>query len=118
MSTVATSDDQLAVGTVLEALCMEGYRKVVPAYYNTALQKQYLDDPRSTEMLETIRAGLTVGSVASLYIDKALFSYAFEEGVLGAGSVDVASTYAGGVTTARKELEKFYTTMREMGLAS
>ena len=118
MSTVVTSDDQLVVGTVLEALCMEGYKGVIPAYYNTALQKQYLNDVRSTEMLETIRAGLTVGSVASLYVDNALFSYAFEEGVLGAGSVDVASTYAKGVTKARQEIEKFYTTMREMGLAS
>ena len=118
MATVTSESDMLAAGTVTEALCMEGYKQVTPVYYQTVLQKQYLNDSRSSALLETIRNGLTVASVASLYADVDLFPASFQASVLADGSVDVVSIYTGRLSDAKKTIENFYTAMREMGLAN
>ncbi len=40
---------------VLEALCAEGYRSVIPAYYEVALQKKYTRDDVSVRMIDIIK---------------------------------------------------------------
>ena len=47
------------VGTVTEALCMYGYRKITPAYYETTLKYKYLSDPVAMQMLDLIRDTMT-----------------------------------------------------------
>jgi hypothetical protein len=64
-------------GAVLEALAAESYRKVTPAYYETALKKKYLRDDESAMMMDIIRDGLsfnfgayhtdTIGDLRLLY---------------------------------------------------
>lgn len=47
------------VATVTEALCMIGYQKITPAYYETSLKLKYLNDPVAMEMLDLIRDTMT-----------------------------------------------------------
>jgi hypothetical protein len=42
------------LGAVLEALALESYKVVVPAYYETALKGRYLEDSESWRMLDMI----------------------------------------------------------------
>lgn len=41
-------------GIITEALCAESYKKVVPAYYETALKTKYTRDDESIEMIDMI----------------------------------------------------------------
>jgi hypothetical protein len=43
------------VGTIIESMSAEGYRQVLPAYYETALKGRYTHDSESVQMLEIIR---------------------------------------------------------------
>jgi len=45
------------VGTVFEALCAGSYKKVYPAYYDTALKGKYSSDPQTVEMIDLIMTG-------------------------------------------------------------
>ena len=42
-------------GAVLEAMAIESYRLLRPAYYETALKEKYSRDPESAEMLDLLR---------------------------------------------------------------
>lgn len=45
-------------GAVLEALCAESYRSVVPAYYETALKIKYTRDELSAQMIDIIHGSI------------------------------------------------------------
>ncbi len=53
------------VGTVTEALCMIGYQKITPAYYETSLKLKYLNDPTAMHMLDIIRDTMTFDFAAT-----------------------------------------------------
>ena len=50
-----TCEDPDMVGTIIESMSAEGYRQVLPAYYETALKGRYTHDSESVQMLEIIR---------------------------------------------------------------
>lgn len=52
-----TAQDPERTSIILEALCAEGYREVVPTYYEVALKVKYSRDDESADMLEIIRDG-------------------------------------------------------------
>ena len=52
-----TSSDPERTSIILEALCAEGYRTVIPAYYEIALQKKYTRDDISVKMIDIIKDG-------------------------------------------------------------
>lgn len=52
-----TNPDPERISVILEALCAEGYRSVIPAYYEVALQKKYTRDDLSVQMLDIIKDG-------------------------------------------------------------
>ena len=52
-----TNSDPERISIVLEALCAEGYREVIPAYYEVALQTKYTRDDLSVQMLDIIKEG-------------------------------------------------------------
>jgi hypothetical protein len=56
---VSDITDPAMVGTVTEALCMIGYQKITPAYYETSLKLKYLSDPTAMSMLDLIRDTMT-----------------------------------------------------------
>ena len=53
----STAKDSEFSEIILEALCAESYKKVVPAYYDIALRHKYARDNESAEMLDIIRDG-------------------------------------------------------------
>lgn len=53
----ATVSDREFSEIMLEALCAESYKKVIPAYYDIALKNKYSRDDESAEMLDIIREG-------------------------------------------------------------
>ncbi len=52
-----TVSDPDRVSIILEALCAEGYKTVMPQYYEVALQTKYSRDDESVQMLDLIRDG-------------------------------------------------------------
>ena len=52
-----TVGDAEKVSIILEALAAEGYREVIPAYYEVALQNKYARDDLSVQMLDIIKEG-------------------------------------------------------------
>ena len=55
-----TCPDVEYVATIIEAMSAEGYRQVLPAYYETALKGRYTHDSESVQMLEIIREGRVI----------------------------------------------------------
>ena len=53
----STASDREFSEIMLEALCAESYKKVIPAYYDIALKNKYARDDDSAEMLDIIREG-------------------------------------------------------------
>lgn len=51
----ANIDNAEMVGTVIEAMCMYGYEKITPQYYDVTLKFKYLSDPTAVEILDIIR---------------------------------------------------------------
>lgn len=59
---LTTYDAELEmVGAVMEAMASEGYRTLMPAYYETALKTKYVSDEQSVEMLDLV--------IENLYVD-------------------------------------------------
>ena len=52
-----TNSDPERISIILEALSAEGYREVIPAYYEVALQTKYTRDDLSVQMLDIIKEG-------------------------------------------------------------
>jgi len=53
-----TAQNLEMIGVVTEALCVESYKKVIPAFYDVALKTKYSRDDESAEMIDIIRNGL------------------------------------------------------------
>ncbi len=88
----APSDKLDATFAAIEALCAEAYRKVTPAWYETALKIKYSDDAIDAQMVDLIYA--TIGSPFIMMADKAIgtgsvFTYA----VYGAASEGTFTSY-------------------------
>ena len=56
------------VGAVMEAMASEGYRTLMPAYYETALKTKYVSDEASVQMLDLVIDSLRVDS-GFLFVD-------------------------------------------------
>lgn len=54
VSVPVTCSDIDAAAATIEAMCAEGYRSVVPAYYETALKVKYSRDDETSQMLDMI----------------------------------------------------------------
>ena len=93
--------DEEFVGILYEALSAESYKKVYPAYFDTALKGKYSSEPETAEMVDIVMAGRAFdiafeldnifGGLAWIYRDS-----------INANSSDIASTYA----SIRKIVEK------------
>lgn len=52
-----SEERQEFVGAMLEALCAEGHREVLPVYYEQILKLKFSQDPQSHEIMDMIKAG-------------------------------------------------------------
>ena len=59
----SSSENLDMVGAVLEALSAETYRKLTPAWYETALKTQYTRDEQSKQMIELIHDSITTNFI-------------------------------------------------------
>ena len=99
-----TCQNRDEVCAVLEALCAETYRTVMPAYYEVALKRQYARDDVSAQMIDLIHDtsitdfgyvyNYSIGSVGTIM-----------RGVI-AGNGNIASTVAAAMPKAQSELDK------------
>lgn len=86
----STAKDAEFSSIILEALCAESYKKVVPAFYDVALKSKYSRDDDSAVMLDIIREGFDFdfACVALDYTDWILLSL---RNMVGAKSYDWVS---------------------------
>ena len=99
----ADMDDPEFVGVVLEALCAESYRQVVPVLYDVVYQNKYLRDSESETMFSLIRGSL-VYDLNWNYGDGSAISYLVSRTV-GKQNTDVASFLASNLSAAQAKLD-------------
>ncbi len=96
------------IGAVIEAMCAENYRTVIPAYYDTALKTKYSRDTVSSQMIDLIHDTSMTD-----------FAYAYNYSISSIGTVmrsvvaangSLASTVAKSVKAVRKQLSKLVDT--------
>jgi Bacterial extracellular solute-binding protein. len=100
-----TNTDPERTSVILEALCAEGYREVIPAYYEVALQGKYSRDDVSVQMLDIIRSD----RVFDLGYYNSTLSGAFDSvgySLVTDKNHDFASFYAKNETSVMTNMEK------------
>lgn len=91
------------LGAVLEAMALESYKEVVPAYYDTALKGRYLQDSESWRMLDMIYENVKVD--AGVLYTKCLDSiHQAPRDMVKNGANYVASSYKKKGVTIEKRL--------------
>lgn len=107
----ADMDDPEFVGVVLEALCAESYRQVVPVLYDVVYQNKYLRDSESETMFNLIRGSL-VYDLNWNYGDGNKISY-LVGGTVGYHNSDVASFLASNLSAVQEKLDAVYDVIAE-----
>lgn len=95
------------VGTITEALCMIGYRKITPAYYETSLKLKYLSDPVAMEMLDLIRDTMTF-EFASTYTNSISLIYSTLGDNMNNKVPSIASIVKANSKIWQKNIDKLY----------
>ena len=94
------------ISVITEALAAEGYKTVVPAFYEIGLKTKYARDTESAEMLEII--------TASRYFDYGYFdasinwNYSYIGRSILFEAKDLASFYQSTKNAAQENLDKLY----------
>ncbi len=103
-----TSNNLEMSSAVLEALCRETNRSVIPAYYETALKVKYTRDDEAAQMIDIIHDN--VGNMFVLaydnYINQIFMKNVFYFGNLETGTNKFASSYARSEKSANRTLTK------------
>ncbi len=102
--------DPVSVSVVLEAMALQSFLKITPAYYDTALQRKYTRDDESSEMLD-IALAYRIYDIGKLFNNLGLSAIFNNLGIKG--STDFASSYAKAERTAAKNLEKIVNAFAE-----
>ena len=107
-----TCPDVDYVATIIEAMSAEGYRQVLPAYYETALKGRYTHDSESVQMLEIIREGRII-DFAYIYSNDTACTRALYS-LLKDKKHDYASFYASKEPAAEKRIEDLTAAFEDM----
>ena len=101
-----TGDELDMVGAVLEAMASEGYRTLMPAYYETALKTKYVSDEASVQMLDLVIENLYVDS-GFLFVDgTGGFHQNMRTAWVGQGNDNISSALAAIDRVIGKQLAK------------
>ena len=111
---MTTTDTPEMCGVLTEALCKESNASVIPEYYGMVLKNRYFTDAKYSEILDTIREGLTIIPVHN-YVEDAPSVDMFHLLILG-DDVGVVSQYNKHVGGGKTELATFYARMKQQGL--
>ncbi len=102
-----TVSDPEFLGMIYEALCAESYRRVYPAYYDTALKGKYSSDAETADMLDLIMAGRKFDFSFQFGEKLGNLPYLFRS-LLDAKSPNIASKWASAEKSLNRYMEKFY----------
>ena len=91
-------------GTILEAMSAEGYKKIIPAYYEIALKNKYLQDEDSIKVLDLINDSRTI-SFAYIYDNWEGFAHMGNDLFGGKPTNDFASYYEKRLKSAQKRVD-------------
>ncbi len=107
----ANNSDLDFTGTILESMCYETWKSVIPAYYEVALKHKFLQSEMDVEMVEIVAASATTW---------APYLYGHYTGLggiidhmLNKKQKDFASWYAAKESAAKKKLSDFDSFMKE-----
>ena len=101
----ASSADDSAL--ILEAMSSEGWRTVIPKYYEIALKGKYVRDESSTQVLDLVKDSLWLEFVDMYYSDLG-FSDFFAGYVLSGTEGTYASQFKSNQKVWEKKIEKLY----------
>ncbi len=107
VAVMVSAKDLEMSGVITQALCKYGSEYVTPEYYEKALKYRYSTDPRCPEILEKIRASLTIEAVPTFFetgIDSDMFKEIIENGA----NTGIAGKYESYVTQGNTLLQNFY----------
>ena len=92
ITSVHANDDETVqmLGAVLEAMALESYKTVAPAYYEVALKGRYLDDPESWRMLDMIYENVKVDA-GVLYTKNLASIHQIHRDMIDAGNNAISS---------------------------
>jgi len=90
-----TASDLERTGIIIEAMSAEGYKSLIPAYYEVALKAKYLRDENSVKMLDLVTANRTIS-----------FSYCYDD--YSKASVDFGMALAQGSDRHTESYATFY----------
>ncbi|MCL1859283.1 MAG: hypothetical protein FWF92_08635 [Oscillospiraceae bacterium] len=91
-------------GVIIEAMSAEGYKQILPAYYEIALKIKYLQDDESVRILELINDSRTV-SFAYVYDNWEGFGHMFSHLFGDKPTHDFTSYYEAGLGSAQKRVD-------------
>ena len=94
-------------GAVLEALCSETYRTVVPAYYETALKIKYSRDELSAQMIDLIHDSMYTSFIYTFNYSVGNIGIIYRELVAGQKQ-DYVSAVTSRINSSQKSLDKLY----------
>lgn len=100
-----TANDLDRTGIIIEALSAEGYKQVIPAYFETALKEKFTFDAESAQVLDIINESRAI-SFAYAYDNWEGFGHIFSSIFGSAPSKDYSSFYAKRITLAEARLQK------------
>lgn len=109
MIPVTVAPDQLDfISAVVEVLCRETYKSVLPVYYESSLKMKYTRDDTSAQMIDIIHdnIGNSFPLAYSNQLNDILLSGIFSTDNIGAGKKDFASSYAKREPSALQKLDK------------
>ncbi|MBQ8642723.1 MAG: hypothetical protein IJ480_10975 [Clostridia bacterium] len=96
------------ISAVVEVLCRETYRSVLPVYYESSLKMKYTRDDTSAQMIDIVHdnIGNSFPMAYNPSLNEIFLSGTFSTDNVGAGKKDFASAYAKREPAAITNLEK------------
>jgi len=107
-------EDPDMVGTIVEALCMYGYEKVTPAYYETTLKLKYLSDEVAMGMIDLIRDSVVL-DFAMIYNSQLGSIYSYISNSVHSNIPNITSGVKAQSKAWQKTLERFYSNYEKIG---
>ena len=104
--------DTELVGLILESMTAEGYRKVFPVYFETALKGRYTRDDESKEVLDMIQKNMVI-DFAYAYGNDKWYSRALYQ-LLKEQSKDYASYYKSNESAARARIDEVVEAFKQL----
>ena len=101
-------------GAVLEALAVQSYRTVTPAFFDIALKNRYSRDAETAEMMELIKDSVLI-NFESLYNESIGYPWTVLRSLMPQKSADFASYWVSSEKTIRAKIENAVKQIQDLG---